>query len=135
MRSRAAKDKALTATSSSENDEEEEGEDAFGPKQATRTRQVSARKLRAQQPESMAGEAREHKESDIGTMDIDPAEELEPDDSAPVVLNGSPVATPSRGRKRPRAEEDEPEVNAAVEEDASNDVSKFPRRKHKKVKL
>jgi len=118
-------------TSSSENEEEkEEGEDIFGAKRATRTRQVSARKLRAG-----AEEAREHKGLDTGTMDIDPAEELEPDDSAPVVLNGSPVATPSRGRKRPRAEEDEPEVDAAVEEDASNDVSKFPRRKHKKVKL
>ena len=130
VRSRAAKDKAPTVTSSSENDEEEEGEDVFGAKRATRTRQVSTRKLRAQQPES-----REHKEPDTGTMDIDPTEELEPDDSAPVVLNGSPVATPSRGKKRPRAEEDEPEINAAVEEDASNDVSKFPRRKHKKVKL
>lgn len=125
VRSRAAKDKAQTVTSSSENDEEEEEvEDVFSSKRATRTRQVSARKLRPQ-----------HREPDAGTMDIDPAEELEPDDSAPVVLNGSPVASPSRGKKRPRAEEDEPEINAAVEEDASNDVSKFPRRKHKKVKL
>jgi len=121
-------------TSSSENDEEEEGEDIFGARRATRTRQVSTRKPQARQPESVAEEAHEDKEPDAGAMDIDPTEELEPDDSAPVVLNGSPVATPRRGKKRPRAE-DEPEINAAVEEDASNDVSKFPRRKHKKVKL
>jgi hypothetical protein len=76
-------------------------------------------------------------------MDIDPTEELEPDDSAPVVLNGSSAAPPSRGRKRPRAEDededgDEQEINAnaaAADEDEANDVSKFPRRKHKKVKL
>jgi hypothetical protein len=67
-------------------------------------------------------------------MDIDPVEELEPDESVPVVINGSPIATPSRGKKRPRPE-DELETNAVAEEDASNDVSKFPRRKHKKVKL
>jgi hypothetical protein len=82
----------------------------------------------------VAEEARQDKEPDAGAMDIDPTEELEPDDSVRVVLNGSPVASPSRGKKRPRAE-DEPEINAAIEEDASNDVSKFPRRKHKKVKL
>jgi len=121
-------------TSASENDEEEEGEDAFGPKRARRMPQVSARMSQARQSESVAEEAREDKESAAGAMDIDPAEELEPDDSVPVVLNGSPVANPSRGKKRPRAEEDEPEI-AAVEDDASNDVSKFPRRKHKKVKL
>lgn len=121
---------------SSSGDDEEEVEDVFGARRATRTRRVSAREPRARQRESelVAEEARADKESDAGAMDVDPTEELEPDGSAPVVLNGSPVATPSRGRKRPRAE-DEPEINAAVEEDASNDVSKFPRRKHKKVKL
>ena len=121
---------------SSSGDDEEEVEDVFGARRATRTRRVSTREPRARQRESelVAEEARADKESDAGAMDVDPTEELEPDGSAPVVLNGSPVATPSRGRKRPRAE-DEPEINAAVEEDASNDVSKFPRRKHKKVKL
>lgn len=68
-------------------------------------------------------------------MDVDPTEELEPDDPVRVVPNGSPVASPSRGRKRARPEEDEPETNAGEEEDESNDVSKFPRRKYKKVKL
>ena len=132
MRARAAKDKAPTATSSSENDEEEEGEDVFGTKRATGTRHLH--KSQIQQPKLVVGGTMEDKESDAGAMDIDPAEELEPDDSVPVVLNGSPVATPSRGKKRPRPD-DEPETNAAAEEDASNDVSKFPRRKHKKVKL
>ena len=134
MRARAAKDKAATATSSSENDEEEEEEDVFGTRRATRMQQPLARTSRARQQETVAAEVREDKESDAGAMDVDPAEELEPDDSAPVVLNGSPVASPSRGRKRPRPE-DEPENNAAAEEDESNDVSKFPRRRHKKVKL
>ena len=134
VRARAAKEKAASAMSSSENnEEEEEEEDAFSSKQATRTRQTPARKSRAQRSESVVGEAREG--SDAGAMDIDPAEELEPDDPVPVVLNGSPVATPSRGKKRPRPEEDEAEINATAEEDESNDVSKFPRRKHKKVKL
>ena len=131
IRARAAKDKAPTATSSSENDDEEEDGDVFGAKRATGTR--PSRKSH-QQPRLVAGEAREDKESDAGAMEIDPAEELEPDESGPVVLNGSPFATPSRGKKRPRPE-DEPESNVAPEEDASNDVSKFPRRKHKKVKL
>jgi len=129
MRARAAKDKAPTVTSSSENDEEED--DVFGTKRVTGTRPLRP----AQQPKLVAGEARENKEPDPEAMDIDPAEELEPDESVPVVLNGSPVATPSRGKKRPRPE-DEPETNAAAEEDASHhDVSKFSRRKHKKVKL
>lgn len=131
MRARVAKDKAPTAVSSSENDEEEEDVDVFGAKRATGTR--PARKSR-QQPKLVSGEEREDKGSDAGAMDIDPVEELEVDESVPVVLNGSPVATPSRGKKRPRAE-DEPETNAAAEEEALNDVSKFPRRKHKKVKL
>ena len=130
MRARVAKDKAPTAVSSSENDEEEDV-DVFGAKRATGTR--PARKSR-QQPKLVSREEREDKESDAGAMDIDPVEELEVDESVPVVLNGSPVATPSRGKKRPRAE-DEPEANAAAEEEALNDVSKFPRRKHKKVKL
>jgi hypothetical protein len=135
VRARAAKDKAPTVTSSSENDEEEEGEDAFGAKRTTRMRQLPARRSRVRQAESVAEEARQDKEPDAGTMDVDPTEELEPEDSVPLVLNGSPVASPSRGKKRPRVEEDEPEIDAAAKEDASNDVSKFPRRKYKKVKL
>jgi hypothetical protein len=136
VHARAAKDKVATATSSSENDDHnDEDDDAFGAKRVDRTRQAPARKSRAKQSGSVAGGAREEMESGAGTMDIDPAEELELDDPVPVVLNGSPFATPSRGKKRPRPEEDEPENSVAAEEDESNDVSKFPRRRHKKVKL